>query len=84
TLEAVETAESVSNFVEVGYLSSVHGLHGEICVDPTTDFPELRFSKPGRRWLKQSVNGKEVIQEVELLEGRENPGKRSWVLTWRI
>ncbi|CAL1400720.1 unnamed protein product [Linum trigynum] len=80
TLEAVETAESVSDFVEVGYLSSVHGLHGEICVEPTTDFPELRFSEPGRRWLKQSVNGKEVIQEVELLEGRENPGKRSWVL----
>ncbi|CAI0560814.1 unnamed protein product [Linum tenue] len=67
TLEAVETAESVSNFVEVGYLSSVHGLHGEICVEPTTDFPKLRFSK-----AKQLIGSALLVREddrPELEEG---------------
>lgn len=31
-------------FVNIGYVSSVHGLHGEIRVKPSTDFPQLRFS----------------------------------------
>ncbi|KDP21196.1 hypothetical protein JCGZ_21667 [Jatropha curcas] len=80
TQEIVETAKSESEFVEVGYLSSVHGLRGEICVKPATDFPELRFSKPGKRWLRQPVSGKEIIQEVELLEGRGHSGQKSWIL----
>jgi hypothetical protein len=45
TQETVETSKSESEFVEVGYISNVHGLQGEISVKPTTDFPELRFSK---------------------------------------
>lgn len=45
TQEVVETAKSGAGFIEVGYISSVHGLQGEICVKPSTDFPELRFSK---------------------------------------
>ncbi|MBA0871195.1 hypothetical protein Goshw_022449, partial [Gossypium schwendimanii] len=69
-------------FVEIGYISSVHGLQGEICIKPNTDFPELRFCKAGRRWLKQQVSGKETIKEVELVEGREHPGKKSWILSF--
>ncbi|XP_038710763.1 uncharacterized protein LOC120005208 isoform X2 [Tripterygium wilfordii] len=80
TRETVETTKTGTEFVEVGYLSSAHGLHGEICVKPSTDFPELRFSKPGRRWLKQLVSGKETIQEVQLVEGRGHPGQKSWIL----
>lgn len=45
TQETVETSKGESEFVEVGYISNVHGLQGEISVKPTTDFPELRFSK---------------------------------------
>ncbi|XP_021685587.2 uncharacterized protein LOC110668570 isoform X2 [Hevea brasiliensis] len=80
TQEIVETANSGAGFVEVGYISSVHGLLGEICVKPSTDFPELRFSKPGRRWLRKSVSGKDMIEEVELVEGRGHPGRKRWIL----
>lgn len=41
----VEDAELESISVEVGYVSNVHGLQGEVRVKPSTDFPELRFSK---------------------------------------
>ncbi|XP_021904828.1 uncharacterized protein LOC110819823 [Carica papaya] len=78
--EIVETSNSGSGYVEIGFLSSVHGLQGDVCVKPSTDFPELRFSTPGRRWLRQQVSGRETIQEVELGEGREHPGKKSWIL----
>lgn len=45
TQERVETADTGSGFVEVGYICNVHGLQGETRVKPSTDFPELRFSK---------------------------------------
>ncbi|KAB2007598.1 hypothetical protein ES319_D10G040800v1 [Gossypium barbadense] len=82
TEEMIEASKNVSSFVEIGYISSVHGLQGEICIKPNTDFPELRFCKAGRRWLKQQVSGKETIKEVELVEGREHPGKKSWILSF--
>ncbi|CAN1283300.1 Ribosome maturation factor RimM [Linum perenne] len=44
TMDAVETDKSGSEFVEVGYVSSVHGVHGEICLEPSTDFAELRLA----------------------------------------
>lgn len=47
TEEMIEASKNVSNFVEIGYISSVHGLQGEICIKPNTDFPELRFCKVG-------------------------------------
>lgn len=50
TQEIVETAKSGAGFVEVGYISNVHGLQGEICVKPSTEFPELRFSKVVYGW----------------------------------
>lgn len=81
--EIVETSNTGSGFVNIGYISSVHGLQGEIRVKPNTDFPDLRFSKPGRRWLKQNVSGGEMIQEVELEEGREHPGQKIWILKFR-
>ncbi|XVF40221.1 hypothetical protein PTKIN_Ptkin01aG0094200 [Pterospermum kingtungense] len=82
TEEMREASKDVSGFVEIGFLSSVHGLQGEICVKPNTDFPELRFCKAGRRWLRQQVSGKETIKEVELVEGREHPGQKSWILSF--
>lgn len=36
----------------------------------------------GRRWLRQQVSGKEIIKEVELVEGREHPGQKSWILSF--
>lgn len=78
TKEIVETSQNESDFVEIGYISRVHGLQGEVRVKPDTDFPELRF-KPGRRWLRQQILGKESIQEVELLEARGHQQK-SWIV----
>ncbi|KAL1220495.1 UDP-N-acetylglucosamine diphosphorylase 1 [Cardamine amara subsp. amara] len=85
TQEAVETSSSNSgvDLVEVGFLSGVHGLQGEICIKPNTDFPDLRFSKPGRRWLRQQLMGQDKIDEVELVEGRPHPAQKSWILKFR-
>lgn len=80
TQETVEVGETESQFVEIGYISSVHGLQGEVRVKPNTDFPELRFSEPGRRWLKRQILGKELVEEVELVEGRGHHGQKSWII----
>ncbi|CAJ1938428.1 unnamed protein product [Sphenostylis stenocarpa] len=79
----VNNDENELGFVNIGYISSVHGIQGEIRVKPATDFPQLRFSTPGRRWLKSKVLGGENIEEVELEEGREHPGLKSWILKFR-
>ncbi|XP_023758130.1 uncharacterized protein LOC111906602 isoform X1 [Lactuca sativa] len=80
TQETVEVDETASQFVEIGYISSVHGLQGEVRVKPNTDFPELRFAEPGRRWLKRQILGREIIEEVELMEGRGHHGQKSWII----
>lgn len=38
------------------------------------------FLQPGTRWLKQKVSGREEIREVDLENGREHPGRKSWIL----
>ncbi|GFY88636.1 16S rRNA processing protein RimM family [Actinidia rufa] len=76
----VETSKAEPGYVEIGYISGVHGLQGEVRVKPTTGFPELRFSKPGRRWLRQQVSGRHTIQEIELLDGRGHPGQKCWIV----
>ncbi|KAK7399729.1 hypothetical protein VNO78_10918 [Psophocarpus tetragonolobus] len=83
TAEEVVIDNEEQGFVNIGYISSVHGIQGEVRVKPATDFPQLRFSTPGRRWLKSKVLGGESIQQVELDEGREHPGLKSWILKFR-
>ncbi|KAK4794500.1 hypothetical protein SAY86_012494 [Trapa natans] len=78
--DSIEAYPSEAGYIEVGYISRVHGLEGEICVKPTTDFPELRFCKPGRRWLKQQVSGRDMLKEIKLVDGRGHPGQKSWIL----
>ncbi|XP_074269723.1 uncharacterized protein LOC141592793 [Silene latifolia] len=80
TTEIVETSEEELEFVEVGYISDVHGLQGEVRVKHNTDFPELRLSKPGKRWLRQQFYGKDKVLEVELVAGRGRPGDKSWIV----
>ncbi|XP_047338045.1 uncharacterized protein LOC124941739 isoform X2 [Impatiens glandulifera] len=76
--EIAQTSEEESEFIETGYISGVHGLQGEVRVKPKTDFHELRFSTPGKRWLRQQVLGKAKIQEVNLLEGRGS--QNNWIV----
>lgn len=75
--------EVQEHFTEVGYISKVHGLQGELRVKPNTGFPQLRFSEPGKRWLRTQVAGKEMISEVELTGGRDHPGQKSWIISLR-
>ncbi|KAI3938025.1 hypothetical protein MKW98_018581 [Papaver atlanticum] len=82
TEEITETSKDELKFIEIGYVCNVHGLQGELRVKPNTDFPELRFSE-GKRWLKERISGKEVIREVEIVEGREHAGQKSWILSFQ-
>ena len=68
--------EEGSSLLEVGRLVAAQGLGGEVRVLPESDFPE-RFTRPGPRWLR-SPRG--AIQTVELLSGRQLPGRELYVL----
>ena len=39
------------DWLSVGKIVGVHGLQGELRVNPASDFPE-RFTAPGPRWLR--------------------------------
>ena len=65
-----------SNWLTVGKLVAPQGLHGEIRVNPSSDFPE-RFTKPGKRWLQQDI---EKPNEVQLLSGKAIPGKSIFIV----
>ncbi|XP_042509347.1 uncharacterized protein LOC122084996 [Macadamia integrifolia] len=79
--EVTETTSKELEFVEIGYIAAAHGLQGELRVHPSTDFPELRFTQPGKRWLRERILGREMIREVELFDGRSHPGQKSWIVS---
>ncbi|GAB2212407.1 hypothetical protein Droror1_Dr00020369 [Drosera rotundifolia] len=78
--ETAEASPSGSEFIDVGYLHDAHGLKGEISIKHATDFPEMRFSKPGKRWLRRKISGREDVQEVELVSGRIHSKHKSWIV----
>ncbi|KAJ4749375.1 Ribosome maturation factor RimM [Rhynchospora pubera] len=89
-VEANSVAETGENetggmdkYREVGTISTVHGVKGEVKVVSSTDFPEVRFGKPGKRWLRTRDGGKESIKEIDLIKGRCNPGQNSWIISLR-
>ncbi len=63
-------------WLNVGTLIAAQGLKGAVRVKPSSDFPE-RFTKPGKRWIQ---SGAEEPKEIELLNGRELPGKTLFVI----
>ena len=67
---------SPDDWLPVGKLVGAQGLRGELRLNPASDFPE-RFTEPGPRWLQ--TKGAEP-KEVELLEGRQLPGKSLYVV----
>ena len=71
-----EDPSSTDDWLPVGQLVGAQGLRGELRLNPASDFPE-RFTEPGSRWLK--ANGS-APKEVELLEGRQMPGKSLYVV----
>ena len=64
-------------WLEIGTIASPHGLRGEVRVYPKSDFPE-RFVEPGTRWLLRP--DRTEPQEIELLGGRDIPGKGLYVV----
>ncbi|KPQ38011.1 MAG: 16S rRNA processing protein RimM [Phormidium sp. OSCR] len=63
-------------WVEIGRIVAPQGVRGLMRVYPDSDFPE-RFLEPGRRWLQRKDGQPEA---VELLGGREIPGKGLYVI----
>ena len=63
-------------FLVVGQVVAAQGLKGEVRILPASDFPQ-RFTEPGSRWLRRRGQGE---QEVQLLSGRQLPGKDLFVV----
>lgn len=66
-----------TEWVTIGRIVAPQGLRGEMRVYPSSDFPE-RFLDAGTRWLQRQ--GDRTPQSVELLGGRELPGKGLYVV----
>ena len=64
-------------WLAIGTIVAPQGLDGEVRVYPDSDFPE-RFVDPGQRWLLRP--GKTEPEAVELIEGRDIPGKGLYVV----
>ena len=67
---------NADDWLPVGKLVGAQGLRGELRLNPASDFPE-RFTEPGPRWLQAKGS---APTEVELLEGRQLPGKSIYVV----
>lgn len=72
-----DPTSSPDPWLEIGTIASPHGLRGEVRVYPKSDFPE-RFVEPGTRWLLRQ--GETEPQAIELLAGRDIPGKGLYVV----
>lgn len=68
--------EPAPELLLVGRLVAAQGMQGELRVLPLSDFPE-RFTRPGRRWLQAR---QQPARPVELLHGRQLPGKTLFVV----
>lgn len=66
-----------NEWLEIGTIMAPQGLKGELRIAANSDFPE-RFVQPGKRWLLAPESS--LPQEVELLEGRNIPGKNLYVV----
>ncbi|NHC36537.1 ribosome maturation factor RimM [Scytonema millei] len=64
-------------WLAIGTIVAPQGLDGEVRVYPDSDFPE-RFVEPGQRWLLRP--GKTEPEPIELVEGRDIPGKGLYVI----
>ena len=63
----------------VGLITSPHGINGKIRVKSLSDFEE-RFTKPGTRWIQKE---EENPAELELTSGFKQPGKESFIISFK-
>ena len=68
-----------NEWLVVGLITSPHGINGKIKVKSLSDFEE-RFTKPGKRWIQKE---KEIPSELELTSGFKQPGKESFIVSFK-
>lgn len=79
---ALGLMEQQPELLVVGKIVAAQGLRGELRVNPLSDFPE-RFTKAGPRWLRTPAQKRGPAAEpqaVQLLSGRQLPGKELFVI----
>ncbi|HEY9808543.1 MAG TPA: ribosome maturation factor RimM [Halomicronema sp.] len=65
------------NWLVIGTIVAAQGLDGQMRIYPNSDFPQ-RFLEPGQRWMRR--NDSEEAKPIELLGGREVPGRGIYVV----
>ena len=68
-----------NEWLVVGLIVSPHGIKGKIKVKSLSDFEE-RFTEPGKRWIQK---GNENPAELELTSGSKQPGKESFIISFK-
>ena len=68
-----------NEWLVVGLITSSHGINGKIKVKSLSDFEE-RFTKPGVRWIQKE---KEIPSKFELVSGFKQPGKESFIISFK-
>ena len=63
----------------VGFITSCHGINGQLKVKSLSDFEE-RFLKPGMRWLQKE---NEPPSKIELISGFKQPGKETFIVKFQ-
>lgn len=65
------------NWLVIGTIVAAQGLDGQMRIYPNSDFPQ-RFLEPGQRWIRR--NDTEEAKPIELIGGREVPGRGIYVV----
>ena len=71
----------INNFewLVVGFITSCHGINGQVKVKSLSDFEE-RFLNPGIRWLQKE---NESPLKIELASGFKQPGKETYIINFQ-
>jgi len=65
-----------NEWLTVGFITSCHGINGQLKVKSLSDFEE-RFLIPGMRWLQKE---NEPPSKIELISGFKQPGKANFII----
>ena len=68
-----------NEWLVVGLITSPHGINGKVKVKSLSDFEE-RFTIPGTRWIQKE---KEIPKKLDLISGSRQPGKETFVISFR-
>ena len=63
-------------WLTVGFITSCHGINGQVKIKSLSDFEE-RFLEPGIRWLQKE---NEPPSKIELISGFKQPGKDTFIV----